>query len=173
MTKPQNTIYGFSAKLLDGTTVNLADLRGNVLLIANTASFCAFTPQYAGLEALFQTYSNRGFKVLAFPSNQFGKQEPGSASQIGAFCQKNYGVPFPVFDKSVINGPQAHPLFRLLKQQKPGLLGFLTGGRISWNFTKFLVNREGCVVARFGPSSSPKSLAPKIEELLDGTYSSS
>ena len=161
------TVYPFSAPLLDGRTVSLAEFRGRVLLIANTASLCGFTPQYEGLETLYRAYKDRGLEVLAFPSNQFGGQEPGSNAEIGAFCQKNYGVSFPVFSRIDVNGRNAHPLFRFLKKQKPGLFGFITGGRIAWNFTKFLADRDGRVVARFSPSRSPKSLVPAIEGLLN------
>jgi len=163
MNESQKTVYPFSAPLLDGRTVSLQQFRGQVLLIVNTASHCGFTPQYAGLEDLYQASKDRGLVVLAFPCNQFGAQEPGSEAEIGAFCQKNYGVSFPVFSKVQVNGPQTHPLFAFLKQQKPGL--FATR-RIKWNFTKFLVDRSGRPVARFAPSSQPKSLASAIEKLL-------
>ncbi len=142
------------------------EFRGKVLLIVNTASKCGFTPQYAGLEELYRTYRNRGFQVLGFPCNQFGRQEPGSAEEIGAFCEKNYGVSFPIFGKIDVNGADAHPLYRFLKQSKPGTLGFLIGGSIRWNFTKFLIDRQGRVAERFGPSKAPKAMAAKIEELL-------
>ena len=166
MPEPAPNIYAFSASLLDGRPASLEEYRGRVLLIVNTASRCGFTPQYAGLEALYRAYRDRGFVVLAFPSNQFGRQEPGSAAEIGQFCQRNYGVSFPVFAKIDVNGPHAHPLYVLLKQQRPGRLGFLTGGRIPWNFTKFLVARCGEVAGRHGPSVTPESLAPAIERLL-------
>ncbi len=169
--KPQETIYGFTAALLDGnpvgTPVSLEAWRGQVLLIVNTASRCGFTPQYAGLEELYETYKERGFAVLAFPCNQFGRQEPGSAEEIGAFCREKYDASFPLFAKIDVNGKGAHPLYRFLKQRKPGLLGMFTGGRIQWNFTKFLVDRGGHVVARFGSAKAPRALAGKIEELLD------
>jgi len=160
----EESVYEFAAPLLDGSPMSLETMRGQVLLIVNTASKCAFTPQYEGLEALFEAYKDRGFQVLAFPCNQFGAQEPGSAEQIGSFCQKNYGVNFPVFSKIDVNGPNAHPIFRFLKTSKPGIFGIT---RINWNFTKFLVDREGNVVKRFAPSKTPKNLAPSIEELLD------
>jgi glutathione peroxidase len=162
----EQSVYDFSAPLLDDAPISLESMRGQVLLVANTASQCGFTPQYAGLERLFQTYKGRGFQVLAFPCNQFGAQEPGSAAQIGSFCQKNYGVSFPVFSKIDVNGPDTHPIFRFLKEKKPGLFGTT---RIKWNFTKFLVDREGRVVKRFAPSKPPESLAPDIEQLLDRT----
>jgi len=160
------SIYDFSADLLDGTTVRLDQFRDRVLLIVNTASQCGFTPQYAGLEALYARYREQGLEVLGFPSNQFGAQEPGTAAQIGAFCEKNYGVTFPMFAKIDVNGANAHPLYRHLRKQKPGMLGILAGGRIGWNFTKFLVDRRGSVVKRYAPSTGPASLAGDIEMLL-------
>jgi glutathione peroxidase len=162
----EESIYEFSAPLLDGSPMSLESKRGHVLLIVNTASQCGFTPQYAGLENLFLTYKERGFEVLAFPCNQFGAQEPGSADQIGSFCQKNYNVSFPVFSKIYVNGPDAHPIFRFLKESKPGLFGTT---RIKWNFTKFLIDRKGQVVKRFAPSKLPGDLASEIEELLNRT----
>ena len=166
MAAPEETIYEFSAPLLNGRPVNLEAYRGQVLLVVNTASKCGFTPQYAGLEELYRTYKDRGFAVLGFPCNQFGRQEPGSAGEIGAFCATKYGVSFPMFAKIDVNGADAHPIYRFLKRSKPGLLGFLGGGRIHWNFTKFLVDRKGSVVERFGSSTAPRALAGKIEELL-------
>ena len=149
-------IYDFSAPRLDGTPESLARWRGDVLLVVNTASKCGFTPQYAGLEALQARYADRGFAVLGFPCNQFGNQEPGDAEAIGGFCRKNYGVWFPMFAKVEVNGAGAHPLFAWLKSQKSGLLG-LSG--IKWNFTKFLLDRQGAVVARFAPTTKPDALA--------------
>ena len=163
----EGAIYCFWAALLDGDPISLEKFRGQAVLIVNTASHCGFTPQYAGLEQLYRAYRSRGFTVLGFPSNQFGLQEPGSADEIAGFCQKNYGVSFPVFAKIDVNGAHAHPLYRFLKQQRPGALGWLTGGRITWNFTKFLINREGGVAARYRPSKAPAALAGAIEELLD------
>jgi glutathione peroxidase len=163
---PAETIYAFSAPLLDGRPVNLEAYRGQVLLAVNTASQCGFTPQYAGLEELFRTYKDRGFTVLGFPCNQFGRQEPGSAEEIGAFCATKYGVSFPLLAKIDVNGADAHPIYRFLKRSKPGFLGVLGAGRIHWNFTKFLVDRTGNVVERFGSSTGPGSLAGKIEQLL-------
>lgn len=160
------SVYEFSAALLDGREVRLDDFRGQVLLIVNTASECGFTPQYAGLETLYRTYSDRGFVALAFPCNQFGRQEPGDAGEIGQFCARNFGVTFPVFSKIEVNGPHAHPLFRFLKRQQGGGLGWLTGGRIGWNFTKFLVGRDGVVAGRFAPTTRPESLKPAVERLL-------
>jgi len=159
----EQAIYQFSAPLLDGRPASLAEFRGRVLLIVNTASQCGFTPQYAGLEELYGTYKDRGFAVLGFPCNQFGAQEPGQAAEIGAFCEKNYGVTFPIFDKIDVNGPEAHPLYKFLKQSKPGILG--TEG-IKWNFTKFLVDREGQVVRRYAATAEPKTLGADIERLL-------
>jgi glutathione peroxidase len=161
----EESIYEFTAPLLDGSPMSLESMRGQVLLIVNTASQCGFTPQYAGLEKLFEAYDERGFNVLAFPCNQFGAQEPGSAAQIGPFCKENYGVRFPVFSKIEVNGPNTHPIFRFLKASKPGLFGIT---RITWNFTKFLVDRKGHVVKRFAPSKPPMDLVPAIEELLQG-----
>lgn len=161
-----DSIYNFSATRLDGSAQSLSAYRGRVLLIVNTASHCGFTPQYAGLESLFRHYGPRGFTVLGFPCNQFGAQEPGSSEEIGQFCTANYGVTFPVFEKIAVNGRATHPLFRFLKHKKPGILGPLTGGRISWNFTKFLVDRTGRVVLRAGPTTKPAALATRIETLL-------
>ncbi|HVZ82508.1 MAG TPA: glutathione peroxidase [Terracidiphilus sp.] len=157
-------IYGFSAPLLDGRMVSLSEFRGKVLLIVNTASKCGFTPQYEGLEQLYRTCNQRGLEILGFPCNQFGRQEPGSAEEIGVFCQRNYGVSFPIFAKIEVNGPQAHPLYQFLKRQRRGFLGLQ---RIPWNFTKFLVDRRGLVVARYAPSKKPQALAEEIERLLN------
>lgn len=159
-------VYSFSAALLDGSLVSLGKFRGRVLLIVNTASHCGFTPQYAGLEALNRSYSERGLTVLGFPCNQFAGQEPGSAADIGRFCELNYGVSFPMFARIDVNGARTHPLYRYLKRQKPGWLGLLMGGRIAWNFTKFLAARDGEVVARYSPRMRPDRLAPEIERLL-------
>jgi glutathione peroxidase len=167
MNEPAQSIYEFSAPLLDGSTISLEQFRGQVLLIVNTASQCGFTPQYAGLESLCRSYRERGFEVLGFPSNQFGGQEPGTAAEIGAFCEKNYGIDFPLFAKIDVNGAQAHPLYRFLRKKKTGLFGSFAGGRICWNFTKFLVDRAGRVAERYSPSTKPQSLAAGIERLLD------
>jgi glutathione peroxidase len=156
-------IYGFSAPLLDGRLIDLSACRGHVVLIVNTASRCGFTPQYAGLEQLYRSYKERGLVVLGFPCNQFGKQEPGSEDAISVFCQQNYGVSFPVFSKIEVNGPGAHPLYQFLKQSRRGFLGI---GRIPWNFTKFLVDRKGRVVARFATVRKPETLVTEIERLL-------
>ncbi|MGH9598443.1 MAG: glutathione peroxidase [Terracidiphilus sp.] len=166
MAEQARSVYDFSARLLDGSPVSLGAFRGRVLLIVNTASQCGFTPQYAGLEELYRAYKDRGFEALAFPSNQFGRQEPGSAEEIGAFCRQNFGVSFPVFAKIDVNGRNAHPLYRFLKRERPGVLGIVGVSRIKWNFTKFLVGRAGQVVARYGPATEPKTLRPAIERLL-------
>ncbi len=156
------SVYDFSAKTLAGQDVPLADYRGQVLLIVNTASKCGFTPQYEGLEKLYEGLHPKGLSVLGFPCNQFGAQEPGDESQIGRFCQINYGVRFPMFAKIDVNGADAHPLYRYLKQEKKGLLG----GRINWNFTKFLIDRAGRVVARYAPITRPEKLEAPITRLL-------
>ncbi|HVY84297.1 MAG TPA: glutathione peroxidase [Caulobacterales bacterium] len=156
------SIYDFTAKTLAGNDVSLADWRGQVLLIVNTASKCGFTPQYEGLEKLYEELHPKGLTVLGFPCNQFGAQEPGSADEIGEFCQVNYGVSFPMFAKIEVNGPNAHPLYNYLKQQKSGLFG----GRIKWNFTKFLIDRAGRVVKRYAPATKPERIGPAIEKLL-------
>ncbi len=156
-------LANFSADTLQGQTQSLAAYAGKVLLIVNTASQCGFTPQYAGLEALYQKYKDRGLIILGFPCNQFGAQEPGSASDIGAFCQKNYGVSFPMFAKIEVNGDNAHPLYQHLKKSAPGVLG---SEAIKWNFTKFLVDRNGQVVKRYASATAPEALAADIEQLL-------
>ncbi|WP_172202724.1 glutathione peroxidase [Niveibacterium sp. COAC-50] len=156
-------IHEFSTRTLDGKPLNLADYAGKVLLIVNTASNCGFTPQYAGLEALQRQYGARGLVVLGFPCNQFGAQEPGSEAEIGAFCEKNYGVTFPLSEKVEVNGDGAHPLFKYVTKEAPGLLGTTA---IKWNFTKFLVDRDGNVVERFAPTTKPEELAAQIETLL-------
>lgn len=167
MAETSETVYGFSVESLDGRAATLSDFKGKVLLIVNTASQCGFTPQYAGLELLYRTYKERGLEVLGFPCNQFGAQEPGTAAEIGAFCERNYGVSFPMFAKVEVNGERAHPLYRFLKKEKPGLLGPLGGGAIKWNFTKFLIDRYGRVVGRFASTTKPESLAKNIEKLLE------
>lgn len=157
------SLYSFSARTLSGEEVSMERYKGKVLLIVNTASECGFTPQYAGLQKLYDGYAARGLEVLGFPCNQFGKQEPGDAGQIGSFCEKNYGVTFPMFDKIDVNGANAHPLFRFLTAEAPGVLG-LEG--VKWNFTKFLVRRDGSVVKRFAPMTKPESITDEIEALL-------
>jgi glutathione peroxidase len=157
------TVYDHSAKALDGKDVPLLQFRGQVLLIVNTASECGFTPQYAGLEALHRKFAGRGFSVLGFPCNQFGGQEPGNAEEIARFCSTNYNVTFPMFAKIEVNGARAHPLFKHLQTAKAGLLG---SEAIKWNFTKFLVDREGKVVARYSSSTKPENLEDAIRRLL-------
>jgi len=147
----------------DGAQTTLADHAGEVLLIVNTASKCGFTPQYAGLEALYRKYKDRGFSVLAFPCNQFGAQEPGDAEEIANFCSLTYDVTFPVYAKIDVNGADAAPLFEALKKAAPGVLG---SKGIKWNFTKFLVDRQGNPVERFAPTTSPDAIGPEIEKLL-------
>ena len=156
------SIYDFSATSLTGEDTPLKRFEGKVLLIVNTASACGFTPQYKGLEVLQQKYAARGFSVLGFPCNQFGRQEPGSAAEIGQFCSSNYAVSFPMFDKIDVNGDGAHPLYQYLKGEKAGLLG----SSIKWNFTKFLINRSGKVVGRYAPTTTPEQLTKDIEALL-------
>ncbi len=158
-----STIYDFSAKSLARRDVPLSDYKGQVLLIVNTASKCGFTPQYEGLQRLYRNLNPRGFSVLGFPCNQFGEQEPGSSAEIGQFCATIYGADFPVFSKIEVNGENAHPLYRHLKRERPGVLG-LAG--IKWNFTKFLIDRAGAVVARFSPMKKPKDIRKPIEALL-------
>ncbi len=156
------SIYDFNAKSLAGDDTPLKRFEGKVLLIVNTASACGFTPQYKGLEALQQNFGARGFSVLGFPCNQFGRQEPGSAAEIGQFCSSNYAVSFPMFDKIDVNGDNAHPLYKYLRGEKSGLLG----SSIKWNFTKFLIDRSGKVVGRYAPTTTPESLTKDIEALL-------
>ncbi|WP_305821064.1 glutathione peroxidase [Massilia brevitalea] len=156
-------VFDYSATALDGTPLDLSRYRGKVLLIVNTASACGFTPQYKGLEAVYRQFQARGAEVLGFPCNQFGRQERGSEAEIGAFCEKNFGVSFPLFAKIDVNGAETHPLFRYLKQAAPGVLGT---ERIKWNFTKFLVNRDGEVVKRYAPQTKPEAIAADIEKLL-------
>ncbi len=150
--------YHFSATRLRGKLVSMADFTGKLVLVVNTASHCGFTPQYAGLEALYQKYRAQGLIVLGFPCNQFGKQEPGSAEDIAQTCQINYGVSFPMFEKIDVNGANAHPLFRYLKKTLPGVLG----GRIVWNFTKFLIAPDGTPLKRFAPLTTPEKMEQAI-----------
>ncbi len=157
------SVYAFSAKTLDGKDRSLADFTGQVLVIVNVASKCGFTPQYEGLETLYRTYKERGFSVLGFPCNQFGAQEPGDAAEIASFCSLTYDVDFPMFAKVEVNGPGAHPLYDYLKREKKGLLG---SEGIKWNFTKFLIGRDGEVVDRFAPTVKPQDMASAIEKLL-------
>ena len=157
------TVHDYSARSLDGAELQLSDFKDQALLVVNTASQCGFTPQYAGLEQLHRTYKDRGFHVLGFPCNQFGAQEPGDAAEIRHFCTLKYDVSFPMFAKVDVNGPGAHPLWLYLKDSRRGLFG---AKRIMWNFTKFLVDRQGRVVRRFGPATKPGDLGPAIERLL-------
>lgn len=151
--------------LLSGEMQNLADYQGKVVLIVNTASECGFTPQYEGLETLYQQFKDQGLMVLGFPCNQFGRQEQGDAAQIGAFCQKNYGVSFPMFSKIDVNGDNAAPLYQQLKQAAPGVMGTKA---IKWNFTKFLLNQQGEVIKRYAPTTKPEDIRADIEAALAG-----
>ncbi|HRV67954.1 MAG TPA: glutathione peroxidase [Marmoricola sp.] len=156
------TITDFSATRIDGTEQSLTDYAGQVTLVVNTASKCGFTPQFAGLEQLQQTYGSQGFTVLGFPCNQFANQDPGSNDEIGAFCQRKYDVTFPMFAKVDVNGSKAHPLYKWLRAEKGGRLG----SAIKWNFTKFLVGRDGNVIKRYGSSTKPEEIAADIEAEL-------
>ena len=157
------TVYDYSAKTITGEEQTLSAYKGKVLLIVNVASECGFTPQYQGLEALQKKFSGDGFSVLGFPSNQFGAQEPGAEAEIAAFCERNYGVTFPMFAKVDVNGAHAHPLFKHLTSEKAGVLGTEA---IKWNFTKFLIDRSGQAVARYGSSTKPETLEAPIRRLL-------
>ena len=157
------TVYEFSARTIDGKSRKLGDYKGKVLLVVNTASQCGFTPQYKGLEAIYQKFKDRGFAVLGFPSNQFGQQEPGSDTEIAEFCEMNFGVSFPLFSKVDVNGADAHPLFKFLTSTKPGLLG---SEGLKWNFTKFLIGKDGSVIDRYAPNTKPEDLAKDIEKAL-------
>lgn len=158
-----NTIYNFSATNLSGQLVSLETYKGKVVLIVNTASECGFTPQYQGLERIYQHLKDQGVVVLGFPCNQFGHQEPGTSAEIGAFCQKNYGVTFPLFEKIEVNGDKAHPLFQFLKHQAPGVLH---SEAIKWNFTKFLIKKDGTVFSRYASITEPEELIDDIKKLL-------
>ena len=158
-----SSIYEFDALGIDGKKVKLSKFKGKALLIVNTASACGFTPQFAGLEALHQQYGSQGLVVLGFPCNQFGAQDPGSNEEIAGFCQINYGVSFPMMSKVDVNGAEATPLYRWLTEQAPGLLG---SKAIKWNFTKFLVGKDGQVIRRYAPQDAPASLAKDIESAL-------
>ncbi|TIC82743.1 glutathione peroxidase [Nocardioides sp. GY 10127] len=161
MTTP-TTLSAFSARGIDGADVDLSAYAGQVVLVVNTASQCGFTPQYQGLQALFDELAPRGFTVLGFPCDQFGHQEPGGEEEIATFCERNFGVSFPLFSKVEVNGPGTHPVFDWLKTEKGGVLG----SRIKWNFTKFLVGRDGRVVRRYPPTATPDKLRADIEEAL-------
>ena len=157
------SLHDFTVRRIDGSELALSTLAGRVVLIVNTASACGFTPQLAGLQTLHETYGPKGLTVLGFPCNQFGGQDPGSPEQIQAFCQLNYGVTFPMMDKVCVNGDQADPLFQWLKAEAPGLLG---SQAVKWNFTKFLVGRDGRVIRRYAPQDAPAKLAQDIEAAL-------
>ena len=161
----EHSISDFQAIDITGRSVKLSDQAGKLLLIVNTASQCGFTPQFAGLEKLWQTYKSRGLVIMGFPSNQFGQQDPGSDGEIASFCQVNYGVSFPMMAKVEVNGGATHPLYAWLKAQAPGLLGSQS---IKWNFTKFLVGRDGQVIRRYAPQDTPDKLAADIEAALAG-----
>ena len=156
------SVYDFTARLGSGEDRSLTDYRGKVLLVVNVASKCGFTPQYQGLQSLYEQFSPRGFEILAFPCDQFGHQEPGSDAEIATFCETNFRVSFPLFAKIDVNGSAAHPLYAWLKQEKGGLIG----SSIKWNFTKFLLDRAGTVCARFAPTKTPESLARDVAALL-------
>lgn len=158
-----SSVYEFSGVNIKGQEVPLSDYKGKVMLIVNTASKCGFTPQYKGLESLYKKYKDKGLEILGFPCNQFGKQEPGDAEQITEFCELNFGVTFPLFQKIDVNGPEAHPLFKHLKSEAPGLLG---SEAIKWNFTKFLIDDKGNVVKRFAPTDTPGKIEKSVAALL-------
>ncbi len=158
-----STIADFTVESSNGTALDMSDKLGKVLLVVNTASKCGFTPQYKGLEAVFQQYKDRGFEVLAFPCNQFGGQEPGNQDEIEQFCEVNFGLTFPLMKKVDVNGDNASPLFDWMKGEAPGLMG---SKAIKWNFTKFLIDREGNVVKRYAPQDTPERIAKDIEKLL-------
>ncbi|MGM8898464.1 MULTISPECIES: glutathione peroxidase [unclassified Psychrobacter] len=157
-----STIYDFTAERMDSSLQAFSDYKDNVLLIVNTASKCGFTPQFEGLESLYQQYKDQGLVVIGFPCNQFGSQDPGSNDEIGAFCQKNYGVSFPMMARTDVNGADAHPIYEWLKNQKGGVL---TDG-IKWNFTKFLVDSKGQVIERYAPTTKPEAIKSDIEQAL-------
>jgi glutathione peroxidase len=158
-----SNVFDFSCTTSGGDELPLANYRGKVLLVVNTASKCGFTPQFAGLEEMYEKYRERGLEILGFPCNQFGKQDPGSNDEITEFCQLNYGVSFPMFDKIEVNGSGADPLYQHLKKVAPGALGTR---RIKWNFTKFLINRDGEVLKRFAPATTPSQIEKEIKRLL-------
>lgn len=160
---PPPTAFDFTVRRIDGQALPLAGHQGQVLLVVNTASACGFTPQFAGLEELHRRYGPRGLVVIGFPCNQFGRQDPGSNDEIGAFCQKNYGVTFPMMAKVDVNGPAAEPLYRWLTTEAPGLLGTKA---IKWNFTKFLIGRDGRVIRRYAPQDTPRRIEADIEAAL-------
>jgi glutathione peroxidase len=155
-------IYDFNINTIDDVETSLSDYKGKVLLVVNTASKCGFTPQYKGLEELYQKLGNENFEILGFPCNQFGNQEPGNGDEIKSFCEINYGVTFPIFEKVDVKGPTAHPIFKYLTAKKPGFIG----NSIKWNFTKFLIDAEGNIVDRFAPTTSPLKLEASIKKLM-------
>jgi glutathione peroxidase len=157
------TVYDFEALSIEGKRAHLSTQRGKVLLIVNTASECGFTPQFGGLESLWETYRGKGLVIVGFPSNEFGGQDPGDNSEIGAFCQRNYGVSFPMMAKVQVNGAQAHPLWKWLTAEAPGMLG---SQAVKWNFTKFLVGKDGRVIKRYAPTDTPESMKSDIEAAL-------
>ena len=163
MAASATSIYDFDALSIDGKPAHFATQRGKVMLVVNTASACGFTPQFAGLESLWKDYAGKGLLIVGFPSNQFGAQDPGTNDEIATFCQKNYGVSFPMMAKVDVNGAQAHPLWKWLTAEAPGLLGTKS---IKWNFTKFLVGKDGQVIRRFAPNDAPESLTRDIEKAL-------
>ncbi len=165
-TAPPSSLYDIALKTLDGRETTLREHQGKVLLIVNVASRCGFTPQYEGLEGLYKKFRDQGLVILGFPCNQFGAQEPGNSTEIQSFCSLTYGVSFPMFEKIEVNGPGTHPLYQALKASKKGLLG---SAGIKWNFTKFLVNRSGQVVDRFGPMTKPEAIEQTIESLLSSS----
>ena len=158
----EETLSDFTATTLEGAEQSLSDYDGQVVLVVNTASKCGFTPQFEGLEKVYGTYAGQGFSVLGFPCNQFASQDPGTDEEIGEFCQRNYGVSFPMYSKIDVNGDDAHPLYKWLKSEKGGVLG----GAIKWNFTKFLVGRDGKVIKRYGSTTKPEAIASDIEKAL-------
>jgi glutathione peroxidase len=157
------TLHDFSLRSLEGGELSLADFRGKAVLLVNVASKCGYTPQYKGLEAIYRQFKDRGFAVLGFPCNQFGEQEPGEDATIAEFCERNFGVSFPLFAKVDVNGADAHPLFKHLTSEKKGLLGT---GAIKWNFTKFLIGKDGRVIERYAPTTAPEDLIKDIEKAL-------
>jgi glutathione peroxidase len=166
MAKTAGSIYDFEALSIEGKPAQLAAQRGKVMLIVNTASACGFTPQFAGLEKLWESYRDKGLVVLGFPSNEFGGQDPGSDGEIASFCEINYGVSFPMMSKIKVNGADAHPLWKWLTAEAPGILGIKS---IKWNFTKFLVGRDGTVIKRYAPTDTPESISADIEAALAAT----
>jgi glutathione peroxidase len=162
MLEAMTTLQDFSARSIDGRDIDLSEFQGQVVLVVNTASQCGFTPQYQGLQALHDRYSAQGFTVLGFPCDQFGHQEPGDDAEIAGFCERNFGVTFPLFSKIEVNGDGAHPLYQWLRSEKGGLLG----SKIKWNFTKYLLGKDGTVIGRYSPTTKPEKIASDIEKAL-------